>query len=220
MVLRDIVTLLIKNNIIKKNIIDLGAWIGDNALPWSKNINAIVYAIDPSRENCQYITDTANLNNIENIKVIRTAISNKIEILSTNDDLFHCSFVFDKPELNGKNKIISTSLDELHRQNQITDIDFIHLDVEGMEFKVIQGAENIINRYQPIIIFEQHLEIDDYMGLANHLSDKNYRVYIIKETLKGCRPDCRNFIAIPFNIEEDVVGLIQKNFDDIISKIV
>ena len=33
---RQINTYLIKNNIILNNIIDLGAWIGDNSIPWAK----------------------------------------------------------------------------------------------------------------------------------------------------------------------------------------
>ena len=46
----------LKRKIIKGNIIDLGAWIGDNAIPWAKNINHIVYAIDPSSQNIEFIT--------------------------------------------------------------------------------------------------------------------------------------------------------------------
>jgi hypothetical protein len=42
---RRINTYLIKNKIIKNNIIDLGAWIGDNSIPWAKNIDGTVYAI-------------------------------------------------------------------------------------------------------------------------------------------------------------------------------
>ena len=40
---RKIINYMIQNNIINKdkNIIDLGAWIGDNTLPWAKNINGI-----------------------------------------------------------------------------------------------------------------------------------------------------------------------------------
>ena len=52
---RKIVNLLIKEKIIQGNIIDLGSWIGDNSIPWSKNINSTVYAIDPSPENCNFI---------------------------------------------------------------------------------------------------------------------------------------------------------------------
>ena len=32
---RRINTLLIKNGIIKNNIVDSGAWIGDNSIPWN-----------------------------------------------------------------------------------------------------------------------------------------------------------------------------------------
>ena len=48
---RRIITYLIINNIIKNNIIDLGAWMGDNAIVWSLMVKDIVYAIDPSPEN-------------------------------------------------------------------------------------------------------------------------------------------------------------------------
>jgi len=54
---RRIHTYMINNNIIDttKNIIDLGAYIGDNTVPWAKNIKGIVYAIDPSSINCSFI---------------------------------------------------------------------------------------------------------------------------------------------------------------------
>ena len=75
---------LVKNNIINKdkNFIDLGAWIGDNSLPWAKllkklNGNGIIYAIDPSEYNCNFIEKTANLNQLStNIKTIQKAKSN------------------------------------------------------------------------------------------------------------------------------------------------
>ena len=62
---RRIHTYMINNNIIDttKNIIDLGAWIGDNTLPWAKNIKGIVYAIDPSSVNCSFIDEIKTLNN-------------------------------------------------------------------------------------------------------------------------------------------------------------
>ena len=54
---RMINTYLINNNIIPitKNIIDLGAYIGDNTLAWAKNIKGTVYAIDPCNDNLKYI---------------------------------------------------------------------------------------------------------------------------------------------------------------------
>jgi len=194
---RKINTFLINKNIIKNNIIDSGAWIGDNSIPWAKNINGIVYAIDPSAENCSFITKTCELNQIKNVKVIQAALNDKNELLSTNDDINHCSFVYGGCGLLGINKINSVSLDYLYEQNQIENIGYIHLDVEGMEFKVLQGSNNLIDNDRPIVTYEQHLELDNYIGLLDYLHNKNYKCFIINEILIGCRPDCRNFIAFP-----------------------
>ena len=74
---RSVHAYLILNKIIKNNIIDLGAYVGDNAIPWSKMTNDLIYAIDPSEENCEYISTISKLNDISNITVINKAISDK-----------------------------------------------------------------------------------------------------------------------------------------------
>lgn len=197
---RRISTYLINNGHILGNIVDLGAWIGDNALPWSKNMAKLdpyplVYAIDPSPDNCQFIQDLASLNNVKNIRVIQKAISDKIEVLSTNEDLTHCSFVSDDDSR--RNQVKAWPLDDLYNAGEIADVAYIHLDVEGMENRVVAGAEKLINTYKPIIAFEQHLEQDPFIELSEHIAAKGYIVYLINEVLPGCRPDCRNFIAFP-----------------------
>ena len=200
---RRINTFLIKQNFIKNNIIDLGAWIGDNSIPWAKNINGIVYAIDPSSYNCEFINKTCDLNKITNVKTIQTVISNINEVLSTNDDINHCSFVYNNGGLNGRNIQNAVSLDYLYQIKMIEDIGYIHLDVEGMEYKVIEGSSKIIDEYRPIISFEQHLDIDDYNIILSYLNKKNYKIFLIDEILPGCRYDCRNSFAFPSEIMND-----------------
>jgi FkbM family methyltransferase len=203
---RRINTFLIKNNIIKNNIIDLGAWIGDNSIPWAKNINGIVYAIDPSADNCNFIKKMCELNEIKNINILQNAISNTNEMLSTNDDINHCSFVYRYCGLNGINKIISVSLDYLYENKLIENIGYIHLDVEGMEHKVLQGSSMLIDTDRPIISFETHLEIDDCAGILLYLTNKQYKVFLIDEILPMCRHDCRNSFAFPNEIyNEDLI---------------
>jgi len=213
---RKINTFLIKKNIIKNNIIDLGAWVGDNSIPWAKNIDGIVYAIDPSPRNCDFINKVCDLNEIKNVKTIQHAISNINEILSTNDDIDHCSFVYENTGLNGKNKVNAVSLDYLYQEKIIENIGYIHLDVEGMEYNVIQGANKLIDDCRPIISFEQHLEIDDYNIILSYLKNNFYTVFLIDEILPGCRHDCRNSIAFPNEIYnetliENINSFIGKN---------
>lgn len=194
---RKINTYLIKNKFIKNNIIDLGAWIGDNSIPWAKNIDGIVYAIDPSPENCEFINKTCEINQIKNVKTIECAISNINEVVSTNDNLDHCSFIYGNPGSSGINKVYAVSLDYLYEKKLIDNIGYIHLDVEGMEYKVINGSINLIDECRPIISFEQHLEIDDYDIISSHLKNKDYSIFLINEILPGCRHDCRNSFAFP-----------------------
>jgi len=208
---RKINTFLITNKIIKNNIIDLGAWMGDNSLPWAKNIDGIVYAIDPSQENCEYITKMSELNQIENIKIIQTAISHTNELLSTNDDINHCTFVYGNTGINGNIKVDAVSLDYLYENKSIENIGYIHLDVEGMEYSVMKGSANLIDECRPIISFEQHLDIDDYNIILSYLTDKQYKIFLIDEILPGCRYDCRNSLAFPNEIcNEDLITNIHK----------
>jgi len=202
---RRIANFLIREGYIKENIIDLGAWIGDNSIPWSKNIKGMVYSIDPSPGNCEFIGELVKINRIDNLKIIQSAISDQNKVISTKmvfgENLYHCTF---KDGDDGEFKMNSYSLDHLHETGQIDRIDFIHLDVEGMEHNVVIGAEGIIQKFSPIITFEQHLTTDDYMALSNHLMDRGYSIYLINEVLPGCNPDCKNFFAV----KEDIYGTL------------
>ena len=217
---------MMKNGIIDchKNIIDLGAWIGDNSLIWAKNIAStplastplastplastplasLVYAIDPSENNCNFMRALAEFNSIENIVIIQKAISDGENLVTTNDDIDHCSFVYDNVGETGVTKLTSTSLDKLYETGVITNIGFIHLDVEGMEFQVLTGAERIITKFRPVIAYEQHFELDDVMKIVNLLKEHGYINFIINEILPGCRPDCRNLLAFPNEVPVSV----------------
>lgn len=213
-VFRRINTFLMKHNVIKNNIIDLGAWMGDNSLPWAKNLKEkgkdnLVYAIDPSPNNCDYITKMCELNQITNVKTIKTAINDVNEVLTTNYNIDHCSFVYGGGE--PETRVNAVSLDFLYEMKAIENVGYIHLDVEGMEYRVIQGSDALINACRPVITFEQHLEIDNYAILLAFLKNKNYSVYLIDEVLPGCRHDCRNSLAFPNEICSE--ALIQSIHD-------
>jgi len=205
---RQIHSYLINERIIdpSKNFIDLGAWIGDNTIPWAKNITGTVYAIDPSPDNCQFIYMLQQVNSVSNVKIIQAAISETQKIVSTNDELFHCSFVYGNTEENGKHKVQSYSLDFLLEHKVIENVGYIHLDVEGMELNIVQGASKLIDSCRPIISFEQHLETDDVAGICDLIKQKMYNIYLIDEILPGCKADCRNFLAFPNETNLDFIA--------------
>lgn len=83
---REVITYLIKNNIIKNNIIDLRSWNGVYSFGWALlKPNDKIYCLDSSDKNLNFIEEIAQLNKINNIRTINT-ISNldyllKIKVL-------------------------------------------------------------------------------------------------------------------------------------------
>ncbi len=185
-----------------KSIIDIGCWIGDNSLPWAKQLtgDAKVYAVDPSEENIDFAQTIAQLNGITNVAFKREVCSDRGGI----DLFFEGKITQARFNEDGRGKPsgrTSTTLDNVVGSDNWDSIGFIHIDVEGFEQKVLLGAQNIIEKARPVIVFEQHIAREDPRVIGRWLAAKSYRIYIINEVLRGCNLDCRNYIAFPSEIE-------------------
>jgi FkbM family methyltransferase len=198
---RKIIENLINKNIIDKNLnfIDGGAFLGDTSLPLCKNINGIVYAIDPGDINVNIIQNLAELNNIKNIKVLKYCLGSTNEMLFYNYGPYGSNFnSFSKIKGDFTNSIESISLDELYNRGIIENIDFLHIDVENLEYQVLKGSYNLIKLYNPVIIFEGHIKSNknNVNECCNFLKNMDYTIYMIDEDA-GTPDDARNFIGIP-----------------------
>jgi len=79
------------------------------------------------------------------------------------------------------------TLDEIIGEKQ--KIDFIKIDVEGAEFKVLNGAKKIIAKYRPIIIFEFGKGASEFYNttpeeIYNFFDDLKMNIYTLKGWLK------------------------------------
>lgn len=193
---RQIHMVLYERGELQGNIVDLGAFLGDNGVPWGMVMpEKTIYSIDPCPGNCEFIRRMIECNSsVSNVKIIQSAISDKEEVLNTNDDLMHCSFVWNS----GHNTVKATTLDKLFQDGELKDLGYIHLDVEGMEYQVLRGSENIINTFRPIFTVEQHIERekDSYALIRQFFNERKYIMYMINEVAGGFQ-DCRNFFAFP-----------------------
>ena len=198
--LRQLHAHLFRLGSIPGNVIDLGAWIGDNTLPWAKLTNSTIYAIDPGPGNIDFIQRMCQHNNINNVQTIKAVIGLDGELVGTNDSLGHCAFKVDPSKGSSfHNYFTSVSLDSLYRQGRIEHISCIHLDVEGFEAKVLSGAELVLAHFSPLLTFEQHLLRENYVSLSRWVEERGYKVFLINESLPGCFPDCRNLFAVPLS---------------------
>lgn len=181
-----------------KSIVDIGCWLGDNSLPWAKRLDAtaMVFGIDPSEDNLQFVRRVAGLNGLRNLALLDAVCSDTAGLeVGTSDDISHATF---STALESARTVrSSTTLDELIPQNFISEIGLLHLDVEGMEKKVILGAKMLIKRSRPLVIFERHLSDEVSESPVPVLQSMGYQVFMINEVIVGNRPDCRNFFCFP-----------------------
>ena len=210
---RQIISNLINKKIVdkNKNFIDGGSFLGDTSLPLCLNINGLVYSIDPGDINVSIIEKLSNLNNIDNIVILKYCLGDKYEKLFYNEGIYGINFnSFNTSEKLLGNHIYSISLDELYRKKIIENIDFIHIDVENLESKVLHGSELLIKDFSPIIIFEGHIKSNQsgVKECIDFLNNIDYINYMIDEDA-GAIDDAKNFISIPKNRHTE----FKNNFD-------
>jgi FkbM family methyltransferase len=152
-----------------------------------------------------------------------TAITRSLRVNPAAPNQFHtCSSVAldfpDSPSGTGKVKISvspkfkSTTLDLLYNKNTINNIGFIHLDVEGMEYKIILGSKILIKKERPIVSYETHSTDNNINDIKQYFIDNDYTIFKIEEVCGGDQT-CRNSVAIPNSIINNI------NFNDMYSKL-
>ena len=194
----------------RKSIIDIGCWIGDNCIVWAKYLkdDAVVFAIDPSTKNISFAKNIATKNNVTNIKWVNAVCADKPGIpLSFNGSLDHARFKITEKT---SNSLISQTLDQISL-DKINSIGLMHLDVEGFELKVLNGATKIIEKSKPTIVFEQLISKENTTVIFDFLRQYQYDIYMINEVLPGCELDCRNFIAFDSNKQLPKIENIKQN---------
>ena len=134
------------------NVIDIGSYIGTHTLLFSI-LGRKVYAFEPQPLifNCltQTISDNSNLHNIIPYNIALYNNDGTIE-MGTNNDGDCSSLEFRKKKFNNNFFINTKKLDNYNLEK----IDFIKLDAEGSEFKILEGAIETIKRDRPKIVIE------------------------------------------------------------------
>ena len=214
--LRKIVFDLYKNNILdkKKSVIDIGAWIADNTIVWSKIIDdrcAKVFAIDPSLDNIKFGKTLSMLNDVNNISWHQNVCADKenVELYFESNLGFSTIASFNKERKGNPSPILSTTIDAILGEANFGSVGLFHIDVEGFEELTLRGAERVLAASKPIILFEQHITQENPEKIFEFLKERSYDIYMINEVLPGSGLDCRNFLAV--SLEVDLSSIINQN---------
>jgi FkbM family methyltransferase len=132
--------------------IDIGAAIGDTVLLIYSNCpNAIgqFYCIDGDTEFFRYLQH--NLGHFNEGNLILSMLSEKEtsekELVRTHRGTASAQ---------GEVEVLARPLDSVMREANLTDVDAIKIDVDGLDGKVLQGSKYILEKYKPAVIFEWH----------------------------------------------------------------
>ncbi len=113
-----------------------------------------VYSFEPIQEHCDLIHESAYLNKISNIDINQYALGNTDE----NTEIYYAgsgtTLIEGFTKSHKKVKISVKKLDDVVKEKDIQDINFIKIDVEGFELEVLKGAKETLNLFKPVVFSE------------------------------------------------------------------
>ncbi|MFT8783954.1 FkbM family methyltransferase [Acetobacter syzygii] len=178
-------------------VIDGGACTGDTALVFSNAVGAggKVYSFDPVQEHFDILTYNTKQFPYANVVPMPYGLSDH-EVrapLLVNE---HYAPGFSHEE----QTVPLTSLDHLVARDEIKQIDFIKLDVEGAEMETLKGAEASIRRFRPQMAISLYHKPNDIFEIINYIKSNFdfYSLYIghytihTEETVLYCAPTHRS----------------------------
>ncbi len=142
------------------NILDIGANIGYQSLMFAKLCpDGKVYSFEPDSQNFEVLKKNILLNSFKNIVIFKKALGAKNGTVT----LYKYAFwnpgmnriLTEKPSVEHKSEPLTiVTLDEIIDNEQIEKVDLIKIDVEGFEKFVLEGAQNTIKKWSPILFIE------------------------------------------------------------------
>jgi FkbM family methyltransferase len=164
-------------------IIDVGGNIGHLTLPFAKLLHNTgkVYCFEPVPFLFERLSVNVSLNNFSNIQLVKKALTDgKEELFYSTPAAGNSGGTFLSTMTNAAGAVESITLDDFVRQNGITQINLVKIDVEGFELKVLKGAAESIKKFKPVLIIEvddEHLKRSGSSAaeLVSFLSELQYR---------------------------------------------
>lgn len=170
---------------IKRNsiVLDIGANIGIHSIYFSRIAKeGLVFSFEPSPETFRLLLK--NVMNSSNILPINIGVSNFKNIADfymASDNAYSSLKDTKRKEIKKIVKVICFTLDDFFKGLNLSNIDFVKIDVEGFEQSVLEGMHWIMEEYHPVIfceIYKGTNSNEDPEKTINYLIDKGYDAFI------------------------------------------
>ncbi|MCI5969319.1 FkbM family methyltransferase [Helicobacter sp.] len=162
-----------------KDIIDVGAYIGDSALILQEYTRKKVYAFEAVKSNYQTMLQTIKLNACKRIVPINKGLGakNSVEKISTQGA--GSSIVLPNNNLFEEVEIIP--LDSYVKEKKLK-IGFIKVDIEGFEQEFLKGAKETIMKQKPAMLISLYHKYSDFFDIKPMIDSWNlgYKFKVVK----------------------------------------
>lgn len=198
---------------------DVGANLGEWAVPLARAVGAkgAVYAFEPVPVLADALRKSFRVNGCSQAFVIEAGIADQtgkgwMEMVMAAGADGALSRLTD--DFSGE-EVDIVSIDDVVRDRKIERLDFLKIDVEGAEPRVLAGAAETIDRFRPKIVFESgHEGTEGRQVIAGALRDADYDLIgiLLDGVIAGCTWDAyedptgpfvdgqtRNLLALPAN---------------------
>lgn len=179
--------------------IDGGANIGVHSIEWAKHMTdwGCVIAIEAQEMLYYALAGNIAINNCFNVKAMHTALGDINKLIDVPSVDYNTNTSFGSVELlRVTGEDIGPGVDYSNTSSmpqrtidsyQLDRVDFIKLDIEGMELQALEGARNTIAKFSPILLIE-HIK-SNQSELIAFLEKYEYTVSIVGQNLLAMSKD-------------------------------
>src|SRR5919106_2165544 len=168
-------------------VVDIGAHIGLYTIIASKRVgaNGKVVAIEANPGNFEMLNRNIKVNQLTNIISLNNAVyskETKLKLYLPGEELGHTTYntvMSDRAKNEDKFvEVSANTLDYLLQLKEITDVNWVKIDVEGAEFEVLKGAHDLLlNSRNIVILMEVHGSLNDYrLKLEEFIRSYNLKI--------------------------------------------
>lgn len=209
-------------NIVNKGdvILDIGANIGYYALMEARLTGraGLVYACEPVPENFELLKRNIQLNGVTNIEAFNIALGDKngeVEMYLSQKSNLHSMSLTKNTSSESRIKVKLLKVDEFLKDKGAPD--FVRMDVEGYENKILQGMDKILQSDKLCKLFiEVHFNIMDRMESVELLNTLKKNDFAIKRIFQGYGNNAQYFRTMIVNRVRTSEAYSSHTIDDIL----
>ncbi len=187
--------------------IDIGANYGVYTLSMAQAVGprGAIWAFEPASSTADFLRQGIAANAFNQITLECSALSNAVGSarLSLNDHAESNAIERHADPANAGETVRVTTLDEAANRYQWRDIDFLKIDAEGEETRIIQGARDFLSKCSPLILYEVKAGQTVHLDLVREFAVLGYQSYRLVPGLD---------ILVPYAADEEPDGFLLNLF--------